>query len=226
MKLSFLSGLVRAVKARWFFLLELPEGNRFENKGAEGLKGRVIVKRGTGNTITIGSGTRFDGSIEILGTKNTVVIGDNCHFKGDIVVKDHGQTVTFGDHSTCKSVYILCQEGCNVRIGRWCMLSRDIEIRTTDAHSLIDRQTGKRLNMPASIAIGDHVWVGVGAIINKGSRIASDSVVGAMAFVNSAFDEEGVVIAGVPAKVVRRGVTWNRGRKKAYSPVEMDAWRG
>lgn len=226
MKLPFLSGLIRAAKARWFFLLELPEGNSFENKGAARLKGRVIVKRGTGNTITIGSGTRFDGSIEILGTKNTVVIGDNCHFKGDIVVKDHGQTVTFGDHSTCKSVYILCQEGCSVRIGRWCMLSRDIEIRTTDAHSLIDRQTGKRLNMPASISIGDHVWVGVGAIVNKGSRIAADSVVGAMAFVNSAFDEEGVVIAGVPAKIVRRGVTWHRGRKKAFSSAEMDAWRG
>ena len=97
-----------------------------------------------------------------------MVIGENCHFGGKIVVKDHSQTVVFGDHSTSVSVCILCQEGANVRIGRWCMLSRDIEIRTTDAHSVIDRETGKRLNTPASITIGDHVWVGVGAIINKG----------------------------------------------------------
>lgn len=225
MKLSYVSQVVRFIRARWFFLLDMPEGNSFENKGAAALKGHVIVKRGTGNSVTIGSGTRFDGSIEIQGTRNTVVIGDNCHFRGKIVVKDHGQTVVFGDHSTSNSVYILCQEGASVRIGRWCMLSRDIEIRTTDAHSVIDRQTGKRLNTPASITIGDHVWVGVGAVINKGASIAADSIVGAMAFVNGVFDEEGVVIVGVPARIAKRGVTWNRSRKKVFSEEEMNAWR-
>jgi hypothetical protein len=95
MKLSYVSRAVRDIRARWFFLLDMPEGNSFENRGASGLKGHVIVKRGTGNSVTIGSGTRFDGSIEIQGTRNTVVIGDNCHFRGKIVVKDHGQTVVF-----------------------------------------------------------------------------------------------------------------------------------
>lgn len=215
MKLSYVSRVVRFIRARWFFLLDMPEGNSFEDKGATGLKGRVVVKRGTGNTVTI----------DIQGTRNTVVIGENCHFRGKIVVKDHGQTVVFGDHSTSNSVYILCQEGASVRIGRWCMLSRDIEIRTTDAHSVIDRQTGKRLNTPASITIGDHVWVGVGAVINKGASIAADSIVGAMAFVNGVFDEEGVVIVGVPARIAKRGVTWNRSRKKVFSEAEMNAWR-
>lgn len=225
MKLSDVLRAVRAVRARWLFLRYVPEGNSFENGGATGLKGYVLIRRGTGNSVTIGRGTRFDGSIEIQGTRNTVVIGENCHFRGKIVVKDHGQTVVFGDHSTSVSVRILCQEGANVSIGRWCMLSRDIEIRTTDAHSVIDRKTGKRLNTPASITIGDHVWVGVGAIINKGVSIASDSIVGAKAFVNSAFDEEGVVIAGMPARIVKRGVTWNRSRRKVFSEAEMNAWR-
>lgn len=131
----------------------------------------------------------------------------------------------FGDYSTTVGVYILCQEGCNVRIGRHSMLSREIEIRTTDAHSVIDLETGNRLNTPADVIIGDHVWVGVGVILNKGTVIPNDTIVGAGAFVNKPFEEEHTAIAGAPAKVVRRGVTWNRSRRAKFSTDEMNEWR-
>ncbi|OAP40271.1 hypothetical protein ATB98_02195 [Sinorhizobium saheli] len=90
---------------------------------------------------------------------------------------------------------------------------------------MIERASGKRVNSPGSVSIGDHVWVGLGAIISKGSSVPADSIVGAMSFVNGKFDEEGTVIAGVPAKVIKRGVTWSRVRKKRFSPEEMDGWK-
>jgi acetyltransferase-like isoleucine patch superfamily enzyme len=105
------------------------------------------------------------------------------------------------------------------------MFSREIEIRTTDAHSAVDRATGNRINMPESVIIGDHVWVGVGAIINKGSVVPSDSIVGAMAFVNRRFEEQGIILGGVPATIVRRGITWNRGRKNKFTTEELDHWK-
>jgi acetyltransferase-like isoleucine patch superfamily enzyme len=105
------------------------------------------------------------------------------------------------------------------------MFSRKIEVRTTDAHSVVDRQTRRRLNPASSVTIGDHVWVGLGAVINKGSSVPADSVVGAMSFVNRSFEEEGVILAGIPAKVIRTGITWNRGRNARYTQEELDFWK-
>ncbi len=207
------------------FRNEFIEGNTFEGAGAASLRGKIVVRKGTGNVLSIGQGTKFSGTVDITGNNNRVTIGENCHYRGDILVKGNGQTVSFGDNSTTVNVYILCQENRDVTIGKWCMFSREIEIRTTDAHSVIDRETGRRLNKPASIVVGDHVWVGVGAIINKGAQIPSDSIVGAMSFVNGQFSEEGVIIAGAPGKIVRRGITWNRGRQAKFSPEEIDHWR-
>lgn len=207
------------------YVLSLPETNTFDCSAAAEVKGRITVT-GKGNEIILAEGARFSGSITVKGKNNRVYLGKNTWFRGDILVKEgQGQTVHFGDNSTTVSVYILCQEGCDVRIGKWCMFSREIEIRTTDAHSVIDCESGKRVNLPASIEIGDHVWVGVGAILNKGARIADDNIVGAMSFVSSAFEESRTVIAGVPARVLKTGVTWSRSRKKTFSPDEMRYWR-
>lgn len=64
------------------------------------------------------------------------------------------------------------------------MFSRKIEVRTTDAHSVIDIETRSRINKAESIHIGDHVWVGLSTIINKGAVIPSDNIIGANSFVN------------------------------------------
>lgn len=228
---DILGGLFKQKKAKVLgavikppYSLSLPEGNAFDCSSAQEVRGRITVT-GSGNEIVLAEGARFSGSIIISGKNNRVYLGKSTHYRGEILVKGAGQTVSFGDHSTTAGVYILCQEGCDVRIGKWCMFSREIEIRTTDAHSVIDRESGRRLNLPASIEIGDHVWVGVGAIINKGARIADDNIVGAMSFVSKSFEESGTIIAGVPAKVVRTGITWARLRKKNYSTEEMAYWR-
>lgn len=185
----------------------------------------VIRIRGDGNTIEMGPSSSFTGRIFIRGQNNRIVIGKNCRLNGSIVVKGKNQTVSIGDETTFASVYLLCIENKDVTIGRWCMFSRNIEIRTSDAHALIDNKTRKRLNPAGSITIGDHVWVGVGALISKGSMIGNDSVVGAKSFVNKAFDESNVVIAGTPAKIIRSGVTWNRGRKSRYARETLNAWK-
>lgn len=199
--------------------------NAFTDLGAASLAGHVFVGKGTGNHLSIGKQTKFSGTIEVVGNNNSIMIGDNCHFRGKIVVKGNGQTIRFGNNSTTVDVYILCQENCDVTIGEWCMLSREIEIRTTDAHSVVDRATGRRINAAKSVVIGDHVWIGVGAIVNKGAVVPSDSIVGAMAFVNRRFEEQGIVIAGAPAGIVKRGITWNRSRRAKFTSAELDHWK-
>lgn len=74
------------------------------------------------------------------------------------------------------------------------------------------------------MVVGDHVWVGVGALISKGTVIPNDCVVGAKPFVNKAFSETGALLAGTPAAIVKWDITWNRGRKRRFSKDEMEAW--
>jgi len=102
---------------------------------------KLEIKRGAGNRILIGNESKLRGSIVIRGNGNTILIGNHCDWRGDIVVKGDKQTVSIGDYSTAVNAYLLCQEGCDITIGRWCMFSRGIEVRTTDAHSVIDRAT-------------------------------------------------------------------------------------
>lgn len=206
------------------FSVICPLENSVQLNGMTDGRGSITIK-GTGNHVEFAAGAVINGSIDIQGNNNRVLIGANAVIRGRFLIKGAKQTVSVGEQTTFQSVYLLCQEGCNVTIGRWCMFSRDIEIRTTDAHSVIDRSTGCRINAPASVTIGDHVWVSVGVFISKGATLADDTIVGANAFVNGAFDETGTMIAGAPAKVVKRGVTWHRGRKAKFSDEELDAWR-
>ncbi len=191
-------------------------------------KGRLTATvrlHGSQNRIELPQSSSFIGHITIRGQGNRILIGDNCRLAGEFIIKGSNQTVTVGEGTTFESVYVLSLERCDITIGRGCMFSRGIEVRTSDAHALIRRGDGRRLNRAAPIIVGDHVWVGLGAILNKGTVIPEDCIVGAKSFVNKAFSESGVVLAGTPAVIVKRGVTWSRGRKQRWSQEEMDAWR-
>jgi len=80
------------------------------------------------------------------------------------------------------------------------------QIMDTDFHRVVDAGSSRPTSAP--ISIGDHVWIGVGAILLKGVTIPSGCVVGAGSVVTSAFDEECCLIAGNPARVVKRGIHW------------------
>jgi len=201
-----------------------PPGNTVHTDALLDAQGNIVID-GTDNEVSFGANTKFKGSIEIRGKNNRVLFGPGSVMRGRIVVKGNNQTVSIGEQTTFQSAYLLCHEGCDITIGRWCMFSRDIEIRTTDAHSVVEKSTGLRLNAPASVVIGDHVWVSVGVFISKGVQLAADTIVGANAFVNGQFAEEGTMLAGAPARVVKRDVTWHRSRKRKFSSEELSAWR-
>lgn len=54
-----------------------------------------------------------------------------------------------------------------------------------------------------SVVIGNDVWIGANVTILSGVHLANGIVVGAGAVVTKSFTEEGVVIAGNPAKVIK-----------------------
>jgi acetyltransferase-like isoleucine patch superfamily enzyme len=93
--------------------------------------------------------------------------------------------------------------GDNVLAGVNCL------IRTSDGHTMINPETKEPLNPAEDVIIEDNVWITSNCTILKGSHISKGSIIGACSLVNKKFDEENVVIAGTPAKIIKHNVTWH-----------------
>jgi len=62
---------------------------------------------------------------------------------------------------------------------------------------------------PNSIKVGEHVWITSHARLLKGAAIGNGSIVASGAIVTKDFsDQENVLIAGVPAKVLKTNIAW------------------
>lgn len=163
--------------------------------------------------------------IEIYGDNNKVEIDPSVKkWDGRIVIGNpgtntptHNCLVRIGKNSDSNGVWIdLLEDNSAVIIGNNCMLSQNIHIFASDFHTIYDAKTKKLLNWGKEIIIGDNVWVAMDCTVLKNSFIAKNCVVGASAVVAGKFTEENCVIAGNPAKVVKRGVAWDRRMPKEY----------
>lgn len=176
---------------------------------------------GNNNRVVLERNAKLFGYVDMRGENNRIILGEGAVVSGRLYVKGSGLTVSIGAGTSMRQVYVLVQEGASLTIGRDCLISRNVEIRTSDAHSLIDTKTGKRINAAQPVTIGDHVWIGARSFISKGSVVPDKCVVGAMSFVNKAFEGEGHLLAGVPAKVVRSGITWHRERRRRFAHDDL-----
>lgn len=205
---------------RWLFkCYKLVNALPFNNSVRKGKtkidnKGKLLHKckiRASGNNVIVfrKGGVLRNTTIQIRGNNNVIEIGEKTSVNyGDIYIEDDNNRIVIGDRtSLCGKIHLACTEGKEIRIGNDCLFSSEIVLRTGDSHSITDL-SGKRLNLAENVAIGDHVWVGHRVLVNKGAVIPENTVVGTGAIVTKPFDESNTVIAGVPAKVIKRDVNW------------------
>lgn len=178
------------------------------------LKKVHITIHGNNNTVTIGDFAQLSGaSITIYGDNNRVDIGSWSILNGtELHIEKSNGSITIGEHTRfLGKTHLAVLEGTALRIGKDCLFSSDIHFRTGDSHSVLDL-TGRRINPSEDITVGDHVWFGTKVTCLKGAVIPAHSIVGACALVSGKFTEPNCVLAGVPAKVVKRGVDWSISR--------------
>lgn len=182
---------------------------------------------GNNNFIMIHPGSLLNNvSFNIYGDKHKIIIGDNVTFneRGSIWAEDNDCLISIGRDCSFEGVHLSATEPeSRLIIGNDCMFSYDIDIRTGDSHSIINRKTGKRINYAKNIKFGDHIWVASHCIFTKGAEIPSHSIVGTGSLVNKAFTEEHVLIAGRPAKILKTDVDWLRERIYTETNVSKDA---
>ena len=154
--------------------------------------------------------------IYVQGSHNRIHIGKGAFLNHtELWIENDHNALCLGERTSTDGkpespVHLAVIEGTRMTLGADCMLSSGIEMRTGDSHSIT--QDGQRINPSQDVTLGDHVWVGTRAMVLKGSKIPADCIVGAGSLVTGSFEESGCALAGNPAKVLRRGVSWQRER--------------
>lgn len=174
----------------------------------------MLYVKGNNNTVIlhlpiVGIGNK----IEIKNDNALVELGPSDFFNkvSILILAGDSQVCKIGKGFSCSSASFWLDNTAGVIIGHDCMFAHDILFRADDGHTLLDKETGEIINRPSGpITIGDHCWIGANVLLGKNARIPANTVVGMGSLVTKAFEEEYTVLAGTPASVKKRGVTWDR----------------
>lgn len=172
---TFMPGRTGNVLRRFWF------GRRFQVKG----------------NLSCATGCEFR-SPQTINFGGAVSIGKNSFFTAE------GGSIQIGDHSVFNmNVHINASIGGSITIGKFCAIGPNVLMRTSD-HKFDNPNANIRGqgHNPASICIGDGVWIGANAVILGGTHIGNGAVVGAGAVVTKDVPPMAVVV-GVPAKILR-----------------------
>ena len=184
--------------------------------------------RGRNNSVEIESPVhecRLD--LRISGNNNSVIVKAPFAIKGlDVRIGNHVQAnyarlhIEEGFSIEGGGQFFLYNSGNVLEIGAHCMFSNSVTVRCGDSpHLLFDKISGEYLDISEGVFIGRHVWVGERVYITKRVSIADESVAAACAVVTKRFTDQHVVIAGNPARIVRRNIQWIRN----YSHLENNS---
>jgi carbonic anhydrase/acetyltransferase-like protein (isoleucine patch superfamily) len=170
--------------------------------------GRVLYH--PGSTITIRAGSIIGTPITVLGGGNSIVIGERCILQGGITLKCKDSRLVIGSGVTWGSVNLMMHESNQILIGDDCMFSSNIFMDVSDMHPIYNLGTELRNNYSQPIVLGDHVWVGYGVILLRGTAVQTGSIIGAGSVVKGLFEEKNCVIAGNPGRIVKSSIRWER----------------
>lgn len=161
--------------------------------------------------IRIGHGHvgHFDRSLKAIWEVSGQVV-----FKGSALLK-FGSSIIVGDNGYLQlgdkfrispKSSVICFK--KIVFGNTCRISWEVQALDTDFHK-IKTLDGEHLNPPKDIIIGNHVWIGSRVSIMKGVAIDDDCIVASGSVLTKPVEGKHQIIAGIPAKVVRTGVTWD-----------------
>jgi acetyltransferase-like isoleucine patch superfamily enzyme len=160
-----------------------------------------ITIEGEGNACLLGH-SRFSSryNIQIRARDSGLLVGRDCSGRG---IK-----------------FQLDGQGRRLVMGRGCMMGPGVTIRTSDSHGIVDLATGAHTNPPRDVRIGDHVWLSHEAMVLRGVTIGAGSVVAMRGLVTRNVPPR-CLVAGIPARVVRREVSWTRESMPGERQVAM-----
>lgn len=139
------------------------------------------------------------------------------HFTSRVVAPEKvklGRASYPGDMPGC---YVQAMNG--IEIGDYCLFGPNVGLISANHDP-----DNPRRHLPAQpIRLGNHCWIGMGAIVLPGVELGPRTSVGANAVVTCSFPEGNCVLAGNPAKIVRRLGVMNDVSEVAVSPGQSQS---
>lgn len=170
------------------------------------------------NQVKYGKGLRLKGLPFIYNTsKSVITIGDDCTIKSSflsnlvglysrtiIVTRVPGAEIHIGNRVGISGATIYARQG--IIIGDDTNIGGNVKILDNDFHPIAPE--ARRMDIKEQIGtkpitIGKNCFIGCNALILKGTILGDNCVVGAGAVVSGRF-EDNCIIAGNPARVIRR----------------------
>ena len=198
------------------------------------IDGLEINFYGKNSTVIIHSSNKFTDCVLNIGDENFVIIKEDLtdypykHFsivypmakKSRLII---GRNVTLLD----TKFYLHDEPNIVVTIGNDSLISFNNIIWPSDGHTILNK-AGEILNPGENIKIGKKVWIGMDCKILKGSNIPDNSIVGASSVFTKGSnlcnerDLRGGVFVGIPAKLVKKEVVWDRKNPYQYKSKQGD----
>lgn len=199
-------------------IIDTGKNNIIETNGNNNIS---INVSGNNNTISIKKLAPQNGKliISLHGDNSKIFIEENLHIGSTLGItmgqnhpnfgKCSNAELKIGKNTSIGSASIITyNSNAQINIGNNCMFAWGIELYHTDAHPVIDKETGSILNKVKKMIIGDHCWLGADCCILKNVCLPNNTIVGNKAVVTKSFTEEYTAIAGNPAKTVKTNVDW------------------
>ena len=180
----------------------------------EVVAGLNLEIKGNNNFIKLELPINFvNGSNIKICNDNVKIVIESSPFIGVSLLCCHGneQVCIIKKNTVMVDVSISLVGNTELHIGEDCMCSEGpVYILPCDGHSILDVETACILNTPVPIIIGNHCWIGNSAKIIRGAKLPDNTIVGIGAIVNKPFEEEYTILAGTPAKIIKRGRKWDK----------------
>lgn len=164
---------------------------------------KILKKRFNG--IHIGAGTKIYYKSYIHNNDTCkIVIGNNCligrsetgyhaamPFYTTLINDGIKSEISIGDNCRINGAYIHSQ--CRISIGDNCVVASGVNILDSNGHQLNSTNRTVGRDNPLPIIIGNNVWIGINAIILKGSVIGDNCIVAAGSVVKGTFPENTII---------------------------------
>lgn len=173
------------------------------------LKGGSVEFHGKDNILWCEEGVTLSGKVVFPGDNALVMLCSSRHPYRVDVSANTGSFFYSGHGSYFNGIlHAICSEGRSIILGDDCLFSFGIWIRTADPHLVYDGGTHRRINPSKDVLVGDHVWIGQDALLLKGTRIGSGSIIGAKSLVSGIVPSNSSW-GGVPVREIRSNIFWD-----------------
>jgi len=175
------------------------------------LRGKVKLEKIKTGIVRIGFGNvklvDFAYERTILHIEGTITFRGKCKIgkASKIEVGPYGHLDVGKNFLISAKSKIICHK--HIQIGQDSIFAWDSLLMDTDYHDIYNLNA-ECINVDQEILIGEKVWIGARSTILKGSVLPSHSIVAANAVVTKKYDIENCILAGNPAKIIKKDISW------------------